>query len=113
MKPLDEIKRLAGIPLTEEKMPPRGKESIHKSDSGTDFILAPVKVRGGTWEQVKKSSSMDTDWLVKTRAAGKPVAIVSYDEGSKKWIVQHLKGDKVKASISGEASSLSKALDHA
>jgi hypothetical protein len=104
---------MSGVPLLEGKMPPRGKETIHRSNGGTDFILAPVKVKGGEWKAVKKSSSMDTDWLVKTRSMGKPVAIVSYDEGTKKWIVQHLQGSKVKASISGEAATLAKALDYA
>lgn len=121
MKPLDEIKVLSGIPLTEGKMPPRNKETIHKSDRGTDFILAPVKVRSEyadgketiTWKSVKKGSSMDNDWLVKTRGSGKPTAILSYDEGDKTWMLKRLKGNTVVPSIAAEAPSIAKVLDHA
>jgi hypothetical protein len=110
---LDEIKILSGIPLAEAKMPPRTKETFHKAASGTEFILAPVKVRSGKWKAVKKGSAMDNDWLVKSKMSGKPVGIVSYDEGEGTWTLQRLKGDKVNPSMAAESPSLAKVLSKA
>lgn len=101
---LDEIKVLSGIPLTEEKMPPRGKESIHKASNGSSFTLAPVKVKAGEWKAVKKGSLMDNDWLVKAGVSGKAVAIVSYDEGAGEWNLQKVSGSKVKSSVTASGS---------
>ena len=121
---LREMKILAGIPVNEAKMPPRTKKSIHTSSRGTDFTLCPVKLTttypkdapsgGGkmTWKEVKKSSRMDNDWLVRSRS-DQAVGILSYDDFGKEWNLNKLRGKEVRAMVAASGKDLAKVLDHA